>query len=74
MRRPSVAFTAIAREFLEFANANSQILSAAGIEKPRKYKRDTKQRFPWCRELVCTYNNQHVRIGTENDMIGAEAC
>jgi hypothetical protein len=38
----------------------------------RKYQRDTKQQFPWWREVVCAENNQHVRIGPENYMIGAD--
>jgi hypothetical protein len=38
----------------------------------RKYQRDTKQQFPWWREVVCTENNQHVRIGNDNYMIGAD--
>jgi len=37
----------------------------------RKYERDPNP-FPWWREVVCTENNQHVRIGNENYMIGAD--
>ena len=37
----------------------------------RKYQRDPDP-FPWWREVVCTENNQHVRIGNENYMIGAD--
>ena len=37
----------------------------------RKYQRDSDP-FPWWREVVCTENNQHVHIGNENYMIGAD--
>jgi hypothetical protein len=37
----------------------------------RKYQRDPDP-FPWWREVVCTENNQHVHIGNENYMIGAD--
>src|SRR4030095_17226149 len=35
----------------------------------RKYQRDPNP-FTWWREVVCTENNQHVYIGTENYLIG----
>jgi hypothetical protein len=35
----------------------------------RKYQRDPKNVHPWWREVVCTENNQHVRIQEQNYMI-----
>jgi hypothetical protein len=37
----------------------------------RKYQRDPTP-YPWWREVVCAENNQHVHIGDENYMIGAD--
>jgi hypothetical protein len=37
----------------------------------RKYQRDPAP-YPWWREVVCAENNQHVHIGDENYMIGAD--
>src|SRR5262249_52369908 len=37
----------------------------------RKYERDPDP-FPWWREVVCTENNQHVKIQGDNYMISAD--
>jgi hypothetical protein len=37
----------------------------------RKYERDP-EKFPWWREVVCTENNQHVKIQGDNYMISAD--